>query len=152
MPLAALGAIYLIACSVLWFGWRVFLPGTETPFIPVNGFAAIYFGAGRFLYYAAPILVGWSVGLIAARQRSTARWPILAFAFAAFLGSVAQVHADGPVFASGAGSISMSLNLGDPFSSLRHSCILFAIAALPYLAWLVHKAYAASATSGREVD
>ncbi len=35
----------------------------------VDGFSMFYFGVGRLIYYGAPILIGWGVVIIAARQR-----------------------------------------------------------------------------------
>src|SRR5882672_10700994 len=49
-PLLILAGAYLVACFILWFGWRIFLPGTSTPFVRVDGLAMFYFGVGRLLY------------------------------------------------------------------------------------------------------
>jgi hypothetical protein len=41
--LLVLAAAYLVACFVLWSGWKLFLPGTSTPFVPIDGFAIFLF-------------------------------------------------------------------------------------------------------------
>jgi hypothetical protein len=34
VPLLLLAGAYLIACLILWCGWRIFLPAADTPFGP----------------------------------------------------------------------------------------------------------------------
>src|ERR1022692_1919987 len=41
-PLLLLIGAYFVACFILWSGWKIFLPGTDTPFVPVDGFAVFY--------------------------------------------------------------------------------------------------------------
>src|SRR6202011_4521128 len=60
-PLFLLAAAYFVACLILWSGWRIFLPGTNTPFVQIDGVAIFYFGVGRMLYFFAPILIGWGI-------------------------------------------------------------------------------------------
>src|SRR5437870_4077450 len=68
-PLCLLAGAYFVACVYLWFGWKIFLPGADTPFGsptgPMYGVANIYFQAGKLYYFGAPVLVGWGIGLIA---------------------------------------------------------------------------------------
>ena len=45
------------------------------PSRPDDGFANLYFDVGRLIYFGAPILIGWGIALIAARQRLKAAWP-----------------------------------------------------------------------------
>ena len=69
--MALLAWAYFIACFILWSGWRMFLPGADTPFgsgvgpIPIHSRENIYFQTGRLIYFTAPILVGWGIGLSA---------------------------------------------------------------------------------------
>lgn len=93
-PLFSLAAVWLAALSILWSGWRIFLPGVDTPFgAHVTGFANLYFQLGRALYFGAPIFIGWGVGVLAARQRRQPCWPILGAIPIALLAVTAQVRA-----------------------------------------------------------
>lgn len=111
-PLFLLADAYLVACSVLWSGWKIFLPGTNTPFVPIDGFAVFYFGFGRLLYYSAPIVIGWGIGFIAARQRYNAIWPTLGLVLMALIGGTSQAQASGASVRGGVGHINMALALG----------------------------------------
>jgi hypothetical protein len=97
-PLALLAGAYFIACLYLWSVWTIFLPGADTPF-GVRWTGAPYalqnlcFQLGKFYYFGAPMLVGWAMGLIAARQRMKAAWPILSLILVALTGGSAQIHA-----------------------------------------------------------
>src|SRR5207248_3004071 len=75
-PLCLLAGAYFVACVYLWFGWKIFLPGADTPFVsptgPIYGIANMYFQAGKFYYFSVPVLVGWAIGLIAAAHDSCA--------------------------------------------------------------------------------
>src|ERR1700730_1038243 len=53
--LLLLAGAYLVACIYLWCGWKIFLPGRDTPFGvrftgPIYAFENIYFQAGKFYY------------------------------------------------------------------------------------------------------
>ncbi len=74
---ACVAVAYAVACTILWTGWRIFLPGSATPFVAIDGWAIPYFGIGRMLYWGGPVLVGWSIALVAARQRMRMKWPLL---------------------------------------------------------------------------
>jgi hypothetical protein len=136
-PILFLAATYFIACFILWSGWKIFLPGNDTPFVgPIDGFAAIYFAIGRWLYFLAPVLVGWGIGAIAARQRLKAFWPALGLAVVALMGSSAQVQASRTAVAGGLGHIRMNFALGPSVQgSLFHALVIMSIAALPYFIW-----------------
>ena len=56
-----------------------------------DGFANLYFQADRAFYFGAPILIGWGIGLIAARQRLKAVWPIAGLVLIALIGGTAGV-------------------------------------------------------------
>ena len=148
-PLFLLAGAYFVACSILWSGWKFFLPGANTPFVPLDGFAILYFGVGRLLYYFAPILIGWGIGLIAARQRFKVIWPVVGLVLIASIGGTAQVHASRPAVPGGVGHISMDLALGssvqDISYSLIHALAILSLTVLPYLIWRLQKAYSLSA-------
>ena len=126
-PLLLLAAAYFVACLYLWCGWKIFLPAADTPFgsRPVGSiyeFANLYFQAGKLYYFAAPILVGWGVGLVAVRQRLKAVWPAVGLALIAWMGGTAQIHAGRTAAPRGLGHISMQFfALGSYYSLIQTS-------------------------------
>ena len=65
-PTLALAAAWAVALFILWSGWNIFLPGADTPFggHREGGFANLYFQFGKAIYFFAPILVGWGIGVV----------------------------------------------------------------------------------------
>jgi hypothetical protein len=123
----------------LWTGWQIFLPGTKTPFVPVDGLAVFYFGVGRMIYWGAPVLVGWGIGVMAARQRLNTTWQLAGLALIALVGCTAQVHAIRAAIPGGSGRVRMSLTVGASYEEnlgrLMYALAMFAVTALPYFAW-----------------
>src|SRR5205823_377614 len=111
-PLCLLAGAYFVACVYLWFGWKIFLPGADTPFVsptgPIYGIANMYFQAGKFYYFSVPVLVGWAIGLIAARQRLKAVWPTVGLVLIAWMGATSRIHASRTAVPGGLGHISMN--------------------------------------------
>jgi hypothetical protein len=153
-PLFLLAGVWFMSLLILWFGWQVFLPGADTPFGHRPGAHRIfelenmYFQLDRLLYFAAPVLVGWGIGLLAARQRLKAVWPSVSFSLIALIGGLAQVHASRTAVPHGLGHISMSFDPasiihGGPFGLLQ--MLLLPMIALPYLFWRFRKAHSLSA-------
>jgi hypothetical protein len=146
-PLACLAGGYLIACCILWTGWQIFFPGTKTPFVPVDGLAVFYFGVGRMIYWGAPVVVGWGIGVTAARQRLKATWPVVGLALIALVGCTAQVHAIQAAMQGESGRVSMSLTIGPSYDEilgrLAYALAIFATTALPYFGWRWKRARAA---------
>ncbi|HEY1577082.1 MAG TPA: permease prefix domain 1-containing protein [Terracidiphilus sp.] len=153
-PLFLLAGIWFVSLLILWFGWQIFLPGADTPFGHRPGahrifeLANIYFQLDRLIYFVAPVLVGWGMGLLAARQRLKAVWPSVGFFLIALIGELAQVHASRTAVPHGLGHISMSFDLaptihGGPFGLLQ--MLLLPMIALPYLVWRFRKAHSLSA-------
>jgi hypothetical protein len=144
-PLFLLAAAYFFASLILWSGWKIFLPGTNTPFVQIDGFAIFYFGLGRLLYYGAPILIGWGIGLIAARQRHKAVWPTVGLVLIALIGGTAQVHASHPAVPGGVGHISMDFAVWHSVQgisySLFHALVILSLTVLPCLIWRLQKAH-----------
>jgi hypothetical protein len=139
-PLVVLTAAWYVALLLLWFGWRVFLPGSETPFVPVDGFFAnIYFQADRAFFFGAPILIGWGIGVVAARQRLKIIWPLAGLALIALGGGVVQVQASRLAVPAGLGHISMGFGLGSPgdgpFYGPFRIVVILTLTVLPYLVW-----------------
>jgi hypothetical protein len=145
-PLFLLAAAYFVACLILWSGWRIFLPGTETPFVRIDGFAIFYFGVGKLVYYGAPILIGWGIGLIAARQRFWAVWPTSGLVLIALIGGTAQVHASRPDVLGGVGHVSMAFVLGPSVQGipygLFHALVILSLTVLPFVIWRLQKVHA----------
>jgi hypothetical protein len=145
-PILSLAVAWCIALLILWSGWQIFLANTDTPFVPIDGFAIFYFGVGRLLYFIAPILVGWGIGLIAARQRLNAIWPSVGLLLIAVMGATAQVQASRTAVSGGLGHIRMDFALGPSVQgSLFHALVIFLLAVLPYLIWRFQRAHFASA-------
>jgi hypothetical protein len=151
-----LAVAYLVACVYLWWIWKVFLPGADTPFGhpnpgPIYGFQNICFQAGKFYYFGAPILAGWGIAITAARQRVKAVWPIAGLILIALMGGSAQIHASRTAVPDGLGHIRMSFFLPGPsvqdmYFSLFNILLIFSMTVLPYLAWrLLQRARSLSA-------
>jgi hypothetical protein len=135
-PILFLTGAYLIALLILWSGWQIFLPGSDTPFVQTDGFSIFYFGVGRLLYFVAPVLVGWGIGLIAARQRLKAIWPSVGLVLISLIGTAARVQASRTAVSGGLGHIRMDFVFGPSVQgSLFHALVILSIAALPYLIW-----------------
>jgi hypothetical protein len=153
-PLFLLAGAYFVACFYLWCGWRVFLPGADTPFAvqadPAYGLSDIYFQAGKYYYFAAPILVGWAIGIIAARQRLKAVWPVVGMVVTAWMGGTAQIHAGLTATPGGLGHISMHFFTIGPSrqtisGGLLHALVILSFTVLPYLIWRLQEAHSLSA-------
>lgn len=138
-PLLMLAVAYFIALLILWSGWQIFLLGADTPFLRIEGFAIFYFGVGKLIYFGAPILVGWIVFLVAARQRFHVLWPIIGTTLVAFVSGAAQVRASRTAIPGGLGHIRMvfalpgsgEILLGRVVSAL----IVLSLGMAPYFIW-----------------
>jgi hypothetical protein len=140
VPLLLLAAAYCFACIYVWLGWGIFMPGAATPFGarvpgPIYGGENLYFQAGKYFYMLAPLLVAWTVAVMAARQRCKALLPVLGMALIAWMGGTAQIQAsrNGAVNRN----IGMSFFIPGPSwqTNLLGALIVFALAALPYFLW-----------------
>jgi hypothetical protein len=152
-PLLFLAGAYVVALLILWSGWKIFLPGADTPFVRIDGFAALYFSAGRLFYFCAPLLIGWGIGFIAARQRLKALWPVVGLVLTAWMGGAAQVHAGRTAVPGGIGHIRMDFALWPSIQgTLFHALVILSLATLPYLIWRFQKVHSLSAqASGVEL-
>jgi hypothetical protein len=141
-PLFVLAAAWFAAIFLLWTGWRMFLPGSDTPFVQADGFFAnLYFQADRALFFGSPLLVGWGIGVVAARQRLKITWPLTGLALIALGGGLIQVQASRIGVPTGLGHISMGFGLGapgdGPFYGPFRILVILTLTVLPYLAWRI---------------
>ena len=141
--LAVYGA-YIIALFLLWFG-RFFCRGrTRRSGAPVHGLENLYFQAARFLYFGAPVLVAWVVGVAAARQRVKAVWLSAGLVVIALLAASSQVHAGRTEVPRGLGHISMGIAFGTSVASVRgellYAFVILTLGVLPYLLWRLQRA------------
>ena len=145
-------ASYFLACLYLWWGWTTFKPGTDTPFggpSPMYSLENFYFQAGKFYYISAPILAGWTIAFVAARQRLKWPWPTLALVLIAWMGATAQIQASRSAVPRGLGHISMTFFVfgSSPqtiSSVLLSALIIFSLTILPYFVWRLRKIVSAS--------
>ncbi|MHB8529213.1 MAG: hypothetical protein ACYC8V_06845 [Caulobacteraceae bacterium] len=136
-PVVVLAGAYFLAGLILWSGWRMFEPGRATPFVGrLHGVAILYFGIGRLDYFTAPILIGWAIGLFAARQRSRAVWPLAGMIANALIGGAVQFHAVRPSLPGAAGQVGVGFTL-----DLDRGLGILLLTAAPYLIWMIARAY-----------
>jgi hypothetical protein len=150
-PLLLLAGAYLIACLYLWSVWTIFLPGADTPFGvrwtgPPYALQNLSFQFGKFYYFGAPILVGWGIGLIAARQRMKVVWPTVGLILIALMGGTAQIHASRTGIPSGLGHIRMDFFALGPsvqgvYDGMFHALVILSLTALPFLIWRLRRVH-----------
>jgi hypothetical protein len=144
-PLALLAGAYFIACLYLWSVWTIFLPGADTPF-GVRWTGAPYalqnlcFQFGKFYYFGTPILVGWAIGLIAARQRTKTIWPMVSLILIALMGGTAEIHASRSSVPAGFGHIRMAFfAVGSStqvlYEHIFRALVILLFTVLPWLIW-----------------
>ena len=137
-PLALLAALWLFSLCLLRLGWQIFLPQATTPFghgpVPFFDPQNIYFQLNRSLYLGAPILVGWSMLLIATRQRLNALWPILSLAILAILAATSHVQANREAIPTGLGHIRVDFALR-PAAQNEYALVVLFVALAPYVLW-----------------
>jgi hypothetical protein len=143
-----LAVVYAAACAILWTGWRMFLPGRETPFVPIDvgNMAIAYFGLGKLLYFGGPLLVGWCIAIVAARQRLSALWPAAGLALVALIGGAAQVRAVAAAAPGMSGHVHFWLTWGatgeETLGRAGMAVMLFVCAAAPYVIWRTWRSHA----------
>jgi hypothetical protein len=140
-PLVLLAGAYFIACLILWSGWQLFLPGSDTPFVRIQGVAIVYFGVGKLLYFGAPVVIGWGTTYVAVRQRFRSAWPTTGLALIAIAGAMAHVQVSRPAGTVEVGHVSMTLTLGPSIDvivqSVSHAAAIFLLVGMPYFMWLL---------------
>jgi len=139
-PVPMLVAAYAIACLILWVGWRMFMPGLDSPFgVRAHGLANFYFQAGKSYYCAAPVLVGWWFEFVAVKFRLKAAWLTIGLLLLAWMGAAARIEANRRTVHSGLGHISISFNfcslIPNAYDGMLHAATILLLAASPYLLW-----------------
>jgi hypothetical protein len=139
-PMPMLAGAYVIACLILWAGWRMFIPGSDSPFgARTHGLANLYFQAGKYYYCAAPVLVGWWFEVIAVRLRVKAVWLTTGLLLVAWMGAAARIEANRGTVHRGFGHISMSFDfcslIPNAYDGILHGVTILLLAASPYLLW-----------------
>lgn len=147
-PLLLLAGSYFIGLFLLWAGWVTYLPGADTPFGgpmrgPIYGFGNIYFQADKLFYFGAPVLIGWAIGLVAARQRVKVVWPSVGWFLIILMGATNRVHASRTAIPRGLGHISMDFALGTSvpavWDHLFYASVILLLTVLPYLIWRLQR-------------
>jgi hypothetical protein len=137
-PPLLLAAVWLLSLCLLRLGWHLFLPGAVTPFGdgPLHFFDPqnIYFQLNRSLYLGAPILVGWCMVLIAARQRLNSVWPIVSLAILAVLAATSHVQANREAIPTCLGHIRVDFALR-PAAQNEYALVVLLFALAPYALW-----------------
>ncbi len=139
-PLALLATLWFLSLCLLRLGWHLFMPGAPTPFGNAYGPHSlfdprnIYFQLDRALYLGAPILAGWCMLLVAARQRLNALWPLVTLTLLALLAATSHVQANRLAVPSGLGHIRVDFALR-PAPQNEYALIVLLIALAPYLLW-----------------
>ncbi len=144
-PLLLLAAAYYVSLLILWTGWQIFLPKADTPFIRIDGFAVFYLGIGRLIYFGAPILDGWVILVIAARQRCSAFWPVAGTFLVAFVGAAARLEVSRTRVPGGLGHIRMDFGLPSYhqllLGRLVYALVILSLACAPYIVWRLRRTH-----------
>lgn len=138
-PVLGLAIGWGAALLILATGWKWFLAGAPSPFVPLlHGFPIVYFGVGRMLYYWSPLLAGWGMIVLAGRQRVRAVWPVILGSLAvALLGATGSVDVRPPVAPGTSGDV--GIRFFPPPSQYAGAAgfalLLFVLIAVPWLLW-----------------
>ena len=132
-PILLLSAAQFIAVRILLSGIPKFMRNsTATPFAHHEWFF-VWFCIGLIIYFGAPVLIGWAIGLIAIRQRLKIIWPVIGLTLVAFLAGTMQLHA------RALGISILSPAVYGYCYGLLHAVVIFSLAALPYVYWRLQK-------------
>jgi hypothetical protein len=143
IPLLLLAALWLLSLCLLRLGWHLFLPGAITPFGSVPGqqpfdLRNIYFQLNRALYFGSPILAGWLMVFIAARQRLNSLWPILSLILLALFAATSHVQANRLAVPTHFGHIRLDFALRSAAQN-EYALVVLLVALLPYLLWRLRR-------------
>ena len=148
-PVILLYALYMVACLILWAGWSTFLPQADSPFgASARGFANLYFQAGKYYYWAVPVLVGWWIDFIAVRQRVKVIWIAFSLLFVSSTGAAVRIHASHAKVQSSFAHISIDVDYWSLIQNARdgipHATAILLFASLPYLLWRIQNKFSSA--------
>ena len=140
-PLVLLATLWFVSLCLLRLGWHIFLPGAITPFGSTPGqqffdLRNIYFQLNRALYLGSPVLVGWCMVFIAARQRLNSLWPMLSLIILALLAATSHVQANRLAVPTGLGHIRVDFALR-PAAQNEYALVVLLLSLAPYLLWRI---------------
>ena len=156
-PWAAFGAAPLLFLAAAWCV-ALFLPVVRLEYLstreryafrlrPNKWFDAIvYFGIGKSIFFGAPILIGWGIGVVTIRQRLKPVWPAVGLALIALIGGTLKVGVTRARRDPDALDISTWASpTGPPVRSFRMACfmplVILSLAVLPYLIWRLQRVH-----------
>lgn len=146
-PVVFLAAAWGVALFILATGWAIFLPKAGTPFVPIHGWEILYFGFGKLIYFGAPLLIGWGIAIMAARQRSNAAWLMAGLVLIAWMVATAHVQAiRSGAAAAGPGPVHVGIARANfTGGNWIDAAIFLAVTVLPYLIWRMRCAFSHAA-------
>jgi len=93
---------------------------------------------GGLLYFGAPILINWAIGLFAARQRFRAVWPTVGLVAIAFFSSTLRLRFTGFASELGGGMRFGGISIAAIPEGLLSALVILLLTALPYFIWRLH--------------
>ncbi len=96
-------------------------PDALSPAILPDWFGGLHTAVTGFDLYVLPVLLGWTIVLVALRQRSTMLWPLLGMVVIALIGGAAQLNMILPTAPGMHGEISVGMGLLPPYAEFGNS-------------------------------
>ena len=140
-PWAIFGLAPVIVLAGAWLvGAMVWLSGFNTPLTSADKFAFAMYRVrmGSLLYFFAPVLIGWGIGFIAARQRFRAIWPTVGLVAITLLSSTLRLRFTGFASELGGGMRFGGMSIAALPEALFSALTLLLLTALPYFIWRLH--------------
>jgi len=141
VPWATFGLAPVLILAGAWFvAVMVSLSGFNTPLTSADRFAFAMYRVriGGLLYFGAPILINWAIGLFAARQRFRAVWPTVGLVAIAFFSSTLRLRFTGFASELGGGMRFGGISIAAIPEGLLSALVILLLTALPYFIWRLH--------------